>query len=83
MKRMVAGTLTEGMAGEKPGVNNDGELMLEREGSPHEREGLQEVRHQDLTFFENSEVDLVGAVTAQSCHGTVNSIGLSGYQYHG
>lgn len=80
MKRMVAGTLSEGMAGEKPGVNDGGELMLEREGSPHERNGLPEVRDQNLSFFGNSEVDLVGAVTTQSCHGTANSIGLSGYR---
>jgi len=61
MKGTVAGTLTEGVARTlsekmpegKPGVNGDRELMMKREGSPHERKGLWEVRHQDLTFVGN------------------------------
>lgn len=41
---------------------------------------LQKVRHEDQIFLWNSEVDLVGAVTTQSCHGTASSAGLSAYQ---
>lgn len=53
MKRTVSGTLAEGMAGEKSGVDDDGEPMLEEEVSPRETKGFQEARHQDLSFLGN------------------------------
>lgn len=38
---------------EKPGVNDDVKLLLERAGSHQERKDLYDLRHQDLSILES------------------------------